>query len=64
MSSDFISGSVTAFLRNVLPVKVAGAYLGVKGSCLPDAEASDPVLREPRTTTEFSVHLKLVLLHA
>lgn len=45
MSNDFISGSVTAFLINVLPVKVPGAYIGVKGGCPPDAEASDARLR-------------------
>lgn len=41
----FTSGSVTAFPKNVLPIKVAGAYLRVNSSCLPDAEASHPRLR-------------------
>lgn len=45
MSSDFTSGRVTAFLTNVLPIKVAWAYLRVNGGCLPDAEALDPRLR-------------------
>lgn len=45
MSSYFISGCTTGFLKNVLPIKVAGAYLRVNGGCLPDAEASDPRLR-------------------
>lgn len=45
MSSDFISGSMTAFLKNVLPIKVAWAYLRVNSCCVPDAEASDPRLR-------------------